>query len=521
MKKISIWIQDFKELIHTWSYYVDKTPTIHQVLTSNKYYFLSRPRRFGKSLTLSLIKYLYLWEKDLFKNTFLYDHWDFTQTHPVVYMSFAGYNKMEDVKEFIEERLEIFVWDEKYKLHDFTKSLNIWFLVQKISEMFWKQVVVLVDEYDKVVLEHLQNPTKAEEYREFFGAFYSWVKDSDPYIKMFLLTWLTKILKMNIFSSLNNLLDISFDPVWYNIMWYNWQDIETNFSEELQEIAKKFSMTFDEVKQKCQLMYNGYNFWNEYWDTIFNPWNINNLILKTQFEYFWSNTGIPSAIVQYVKAKNIDVKDLIEKINTWELKIDEISLKLEYLENILPEVFFLNSGYLTPTKVENNVYTLDFPNFETKRVMSRFFLDLVKPQYDFSLLIKISNLFYQWITVQNEEILKEWFELLVYKFLTNTPYDWINNNPEGWLKSYIWMVLVMNTLGYLWEVHAVWWRKDMVILTKDTYFILEIKVDRTTKEAIAQIEKQYIPHITDGKKIVKVWINWKKEKKEIEVEFGE
>jgi len=521
MKKISIGIQDFKKLITEKYYYVDKTKTIYKVLTTNNYYFLSRPRRFGKSLTLSLIKYLYLWEQELFKNTFLYDTWDFTQTNPVVYMSFAGYSELKDLEEFIDENLAIYIDNDIYKWKDFTKNYDIGLLAKKIYEKTNKQVVILVDEYDKVVLEHLQNPTQAEYYRKYFGSFYSWVKDSDPYIKMFLLTWLTKILKMNIFSSLNNLQDISFDPVWYNIMWYNLQDIETNFTEELEEIAKEYTMTLDEVKQKCQLIYNGYNFGSKTWDTIFNPWNINNLILKKQFEYYWSNTGIPSAIVQYVKAKNIDVKDLIEKINTWELKIDEISLKLEYLDNILPEVFFLNSGYLTPTKVENNVYTLDYPNFETKRVVSRFFLDLVKPQYDFSLLIKISNLFYKWITEQNAELLKEWFELLVYKFLTNTPYDWINNNPEGWLKSYIWMVLVMNTLGYLWEVHAVWGRKDMVILAKDTYFVLEIKVEKTTKEAMAQIEKQYIPYITDGKKIVKVAINWKKEKKEIEVEFAE
>jgi len=521
MKKISIGIQDYRELINTWSYYVDKTPTIYEILTNNKYYFLSRPRRFGKSLTLSLIKYLYLWQKDLFKNTFLYDKWDFTQINPVVYISFAGYSEWKDVQEYMSFNLKIYIDDKEYKIKDFTQSFDLWTLIQIVWEKTNKQVVVLVDEYDKVVLEHLQNPTQAEYYRKYFGSFYSWVKDADPYIKMFLLTGLTKILKMNIFSSLNNLKDISFDPVAYNIMWYNWEDIEKNFTQELQEISKEHAIWIDEVKQKCQLMYNGYNFGSKTWDTIYNPWNINNLMLDKKFEYFWSNTGIPSAIVQYVKAKNIDVKDLIEKINTWELKIDEISLKLEYLDNILPEVFFLNSGYLTPTKVENNVYTLDYPNFETKRVVSRFFLDLVKPHYDFSLLIKISNLFYKWITEQNEEILKEWFELLVYKFLTNTPYDWMNNNPEGWLKSYIWMVLVMNTLGYLWEVHAVWWRKDMVILTKDTYFILEVKVEKTTKEAIAQIEKQYIPYLTDGKRIVKVSINWKKEEKEIEVEFAE
>ena len=134
-----------------------------------------------------------------------------------------------------------------------------------------------------------------------------------------------------------------------------------------------------------------------------------------KFEYYWSNTWIPSAIVDYVKAKNINVSDLIEKIENNELIIDEIEMNLEKLDKIKPEIFFLNAWYLTIREAKNNMYTLDFPNLETKVVMKRFFVELLQPDYDFSTLIKTSDLFYRWITEQSKEEIIEWLELLVYK----------------------------------------------------------------------------------------------------------
>jgi len=516
-KKILIWTQDYKKFIIEWWYYVDKTKVVYELLTTNNYYFLSRPRRFGKSLTLSMMRYLYLWEKELFKNTYLYDKWDFTQTNPVVYLSLAWYSEFKDTDSFIKENLNIYIDDKIYKYTDFIDSLDIWLLTKRIFEKTWKQSVVLVDEYDKIVLSNLQDVKKAEYYRRYFWWVYAWVKDADPYIKMFWLTWLTKILKMSIFSTLNNLQDISFHVVWYNIMWYTWKDIETNFSEELEEISKKYNLSLEKVKNKCQSMYNWYNFWSENWDTIFNPWNINNLILQKKFEFYWSNTGIPSAIVEYVKAWNINVLELTEKINTWKLTIDEISLKLENLDHILPEVFFLNSWYLTIKTARESIYILDFPNLETKKVVNRFFIELLRPRYDLSLLIEISNLFYEAIVEKDKEKLKEWLNLLIYKFLWDTPYEWMNHNPEWWLKSFFWMILIMNNMWYFGEVQNIKWRKDMVLLKDNIYYILEFKVNENIEKAIQQIDKLYVPYLQDWKAIIKIWVNWDRENKEFEV----
>jgi hypothetical protein len=204
---------------------------------------------------------------------------------------------------------------------------------------------------------------------------YSGIKDADPYIKLFFLTGLTKILKLNIFSAINNLSDISYDPLVYDLVGYTWADIEKNFSEEIVEMAEKEKMPTEKLKEKIKLYYNGYNFGNSE-DTIFNPWNINNFFLKKDFQFYWSNTGIPSAIVDYIKAKNINVVELTEKIENDELLINEVSLKLEYLDKILPEVFFYNGGYLTIKDASQNIYLLDYPNLETKMMMNQFFLEL-------------------------------------------------------------------------------------------------------------------------------------------------
>ncbi|WP_213348966.1 AAA family ATPase, partial [Candidatus Vampirococcus lugosii] len=148
MKKIAIGIQDFRELITRNSYYVDKTKTIHNLLISNKYYFLSRPRRFGKSLTLSMIKYLYMGEKELFKNTYIYDKRNFEEINPVVYMSFASYNEFKDIEKFIKQKLEIYIEDKIYNLEDFVDDFDLGYLAEKIYEKTGKQVVILIDEYD-------------------------------------------------------------------------------------------------------------------------------------------------------------------------------------------------------------------------------------------------------------------------------------------------------------------------------------------------------------------------------------
>ena len=519
-KKIPIGIQDFGELINWWYYYIDKTKSIYSLITSNKYYFLSRPRRFGKSLTLSTMKYLYMWKKELFKNTWIYNNWDFENTNPIIYMSFAGYTADQDIKEYISDNLKIFSDDKIFKLNDFTNKYNLSKLLEWIYKQTWKQIVVIIDEYDKWVLENITNIKVAEEMRRFFTGFYAWVKDNDMYIKLFMLTWLTKILKMSVFSVLNNLEDISYDPRVYNLMWYTEKEIETNFFDEIIEIWNFLKLEKNEVIEKIKINYNGYNFWNSQ-DTIYNPRNINNLILKKQFGYYWANTWIPSSVLEYVNKNQINVKNLVENINENKLYVNEVNFKLEDLSNINIPVLFTNAWYFTITKYENNEYLLWYPNKETESVMNNFFMNLIRPNYSYSLIKEISNWLYEWIVNLDKELLKETFDIMIYDFLWDTAYEWVNNNPEWWFKTFIWMFLRLNNMYYYPEVQNLKWRKDLVIPVNNKYYIIEAKVNKTTKEAIAQIDKKYMPQFNDWEEIVKVGFNWnKKNRTGVDVEFA-
>ncbi len=520
-KNITLWTQDFREFIESGAFYVDKTKQVEKLVNStSKYYFLSRPRRFWKSLTLSMMKYLYLWKKELFKWLYIEDKWDWETTNPVVYMSFAGYTDDQNIKEYMDRNLKIFInenWKIKeYKLEDFWWEYNLWFILTKIYEKTGKKSAVIVDEYDKWVLVNLTNVEKAEKMRKFFMSFYAWVKDNDSKIEIFMLTWLTKVLKMSVFSVLNNLEDLSYLWKSYDLMWYTWEEVKNNFAEEIDILKEKKNLTDKQVRIKIKDYYNWFNFWNPE-DTIFNPWNINNLFKNFEFSYYWADTWIPSAILYYIDKNRINIVDLVEKINSDKLIVSETQFKLENLNKINVAVLFTNAGYLTIKKSENNLYTLWFPNKETESVMLEFFMQLNDYDSDIWLIKEIADEMYEWIINEDKELLEENFNKMIYNFLWETAYEWVAKNPEWWLKSFIWMFLRMNRIYYYPEVQNLKWRKDLVIPVNDKYYIVEAKVNESAKKAIEQINKLYLPQFTDWKEIVKVWINWDKENKKIDI----
>ena len=517
-KNITVWTQDFKKFIENGAFYVDKTKQVSKLVNStNNYYFLSRPRRFWKSLTLSIMKYLYLWKKELFKWLYIEDRWDFKKTSPVIYMSFAWYTVDQNIEEYIDRNFKIYIEDEIFYLKDFWWKYNLEIVLNKIYEKTNKKTAVIVDEYDKAVLVNITNVEEAEKMRAFFTSFYSGVKDSDDKIKIFMLTWLTKILKMSVFSVLNNLKDLSYTPETYDLMWFTWKEVKNNFSDEIEFLRKKYNFTPEEVKTKIKNYYNWFNFWSEENDTIFNPWNINSLFQTFQFNYYWTDTGIPSAILNYVDKNRINIVDLVEKINSNKLKLKEIHYKLADLKHINVAVLFANAGYLTIKKSEHNTYTLWFPNKETESVMLDFFINFTNPDNDFSLMEDISEELYLGIINKDKELLEEVFQKMIYKFMWDIAYEWINKNPEGWLKTFIWMFLRLNNIYYYPEVQNLKWRADLVIPVNNKYYIVEAKVNESSQKAIEQIEKLYVPQLQDWKEIIKVWINWNKKDEKFDI----
>lgn len=508
--------QDFEEMKKRGEFYLDKTPQLYNFLEQcGKHNFFSRPRRFGKSLMLSIFKNLFLGKKELFEGLYIHDKIEF-QKFPVLHLSFAGFSEGKDLEAYIKNKGKVFVDDKVIKLREFD-YFDIGEVLEETSQKAGKPVVVLVDEYDKPILAHLKNIQKAEEIRQYFQDFYAPVKDCDPSIQFFMVTGLTKLMKMNIFSVLNNLDDISFVGKHTDLIGYTQKDVETNFGEEIAAIAKKQNKETAQVLQRMKDEYNGFNFGGQ---KLYNPWDINNFIKNEAFGNYWSDTGIPSAISDYIEYNAVDVQKVIDYERDHSLIVGEMDLRVHNLKRLRPEVLFFNAGYLTiRNKDEQNHYYLKFPNNETEQVMLEYFLKLsLGENYNLRDWKDVSLKITSGIFEQDSASIQQGVQDLIYRNCAEIPYDWHTRNPEGWLKSMIGVAIRMNNIYYIGENQNIIGRTDLHIPKDDTVYVLEIKVDEKAENAIAQIEEKYESSYRNSfAQVVKIGINWNKEEKKAEV----
>ena len=469
MKQFSIWSQDFEMLISNNAFYLDKTKQIYNLVNSkSRYYFFSRPRRFGKSLLLSVMKNIFLGKKELFKWLYIHDKWKFEE-YPVIHISLAWYKKSMDVEEFIKEKWVVYIDDKEIKIWDYN-TLDLWSILEQIKKQTWKQTVILIDEYDKPVLEYLWDIEKAEEIREFFAGFYAPIKDNDANLRLFFLSWLTKLMKMSVFSVINNLDDISIRWPYADLIWYTQEEVESNFEKEIREIAKEQNISYKDIIITLKEEYNWFNFGDKK-KLLYNPRDINSFINKKQFWYYWADTWIPSGINEFIKENSVDIQKMFDKERNKELWVTETWLRVHNLYNLKPEILFFHAWYLTIREIT-----------EDKII--------------------------QWILQNEPNQIQEWIQILIYEILWTTPYDWLTNNPEWWLKTLVWTAIRMNNIYRWWETQGIIWRTDMHIPKGDTIYIVEVKVDWSTKECIKQIEEKYEKqYINIFKKIVKIGVN--------------
>jgi hypothetical protein len=508
--------QDFEEMKKRGEFYLDKTPQLHHFLEQcGKHNFLSRPRRFGKSLMLSVLKYIFLGKKKLFEGLYIYNKLEFKK-YPVLYLSFAGFSTGKDLEEYIKNKGKVFIDDDIIKLRAFD-YFDLGEILDETSQKAGQPVVVLVDEYDKPILAHLKNIQKAEAVRDFFQGFYAPIKDSDPYIQFFMLTGLTKLMKMSIFSELNNLDDVCFFDKHTDLIGYTQKEIESNFNEEITTMAKKQNKETEQILQRMKEDYNGFNFGGE---KLYNPWDINNFIKKEAFGNYWSDTGIPGSISNYVKSNAVNVKKVIDQERSNSLVISEMNLRVHNLEQLRLEVLFFNAGYLTIRyKDDRNHYYLRFPNRETEQVMLEYFLDLnLGENYDFNDWLEVSQKITSGIFEQDHVLIKQGIETLIYRNCADIPYDWHNRNPEGWLKSMVGVAIRMNNIYYIGENQNIIGRTDLHIPKVDTVYVLELKADDSAEKAITQIEEKYETIYQNSfANVVKIGINWDKKNQKVEV----
>ena len=376
LRKLPIGIQSFEFLRSEGYLYVDKTELVYRLVTKGKPYFLSRPRRFGKSLLLSTLEAYFKGKKELFEGLAIEKLEQNWFEYPVLHLSLNAekYDSRERLERMLELQLES--WEEMYGVNKGTMTYSGRFItiIRRAYEQTGRRVVVLVDEYDKPMLQTFDKPDLQEDFRKTLTAFYTVLKDADPYLQFVFITGVTKFAQMGIFSTLNQLNDISFDLEYNTLCGMTRTEIETVFVPELQELALQAETNYDEAIEQLTRQYDGYRFTPEKGFTpMFNPFSVLNALAKSRFGDYWFASGTPTFLVEILKKTNFDLREL----DGIEVSSASLSDDRANISNPVPMIY--QSGYLTIKSFDQRfrTYTLGFPNEEVKYG----FLNFVAPFY--------------------------------------------------------------------------------------------------------------------------------------------
>ena len=372
MKKLPIGIQSFSELRRNGYLYIDKTYDIHRMISSGKPFFLSRPRRFGKSLLVSTLEEVFKGNKGLFEGLYIYDHWDWTQQNPVIRLDFGGaanyspealYSSM---KAFIDETAT----DYDVSLTDLPLPVKFRELIRKLHNKYGKQVVVLIDEYDKPITDNLSNPKVMNENKRVLHDFYQILKSVDEHLRFTFLTGVSKFSGVSIFSGLNHLNDLTLDERYAAICGYTQQELEANFSEHLDDCAQLYDTSKDDLLDAIRYWYNGYS-----WDgctMVYNPFSTLLFFEKKRFNNYWFSNATPSFLIELIKMRN-QLKPVLEPV------VSDSSILDSFDPIKIGETSLLyQTGYLTIKEIKKvdwqPQYTLGIPNNEVKDSLLKYLL---------------------------------------------------------------------------------------------------------------------------------------------------
>ena len=512
IRRLPIGVQSFEDLRVKNFIYIDKTEYVSKLVAENKVFFLSRPRRFGKSLFLSTLKAYFLGKKELFKGLYIEDAEQKQAElegreawikYPVLYLDFTG--GIYDTSEGLLNRFLSFFneYEEIYKSTGLDIPDRFKNLIKKIYETTGKQVVILIDEYDKPLLETMIiNEPLNEEYRRILKGFYGVIKACDEYIRFAFLTGVTKFSKVSIFSDLNNLRDISMLPEYDAVCGITQKEMEEVFRPEIIELGKAQNLTEAETLAKLKQKYDGYHF-SESSVNVYNPFSLLNVFAGKVFRSFWFSTGTPTFLVRTLQhQKEICIRDILENAEMSENALQDYRPDMN---NPIPILF--QSGYLTLKDYDERMglYKLGFPNDEVKYG----FLDNLVPAYT-SIAKDASGLFIGNFVRAIEKGDTESFMKRMYTACAGLPYSLASKeNVKMRERDYqIAFYIIFSLMGQFVQTEVVSskGRADCVVHTDDTVYIFEFKLmgSGTPKEAIQQIkEKGYAePYKTSGKKIV-------------------
>ena len=514
LKNLPIGIQDFEKLRKEDYLYVDKTALMHRLVSTGSYYFLSRPRRFGKSLLISTLKAYFLGKKDLFEGLAVEQLEQKWTVHPVLHLDLntAKYKEPGKLDAVLNKTLS--KWEKLYdiKPHDPDFGMRFEDVIQCAYEKTGERVVVLVDEYDKPLLETIGNEELQEDYRSTLKSFYGALKSKDDCIKFAMLTGVTKFGKVSVFSDLNNLIDISMNNSFYNICGIDEDELHANLAPYVSRLGKIQNLTDEEVYAELKRNYDGYHF-SESTPGMYNPFSVLNAFFNNKFGSYWFETGTPSYLVELLKRHDFKLD---------ELKGDEVTANVlsaidASSSNPIPVIF--QSGYLTISGYDEEfkLYSLDFPNEEVREGFMLYLMPYYTSVSENKTGFQIRSFVRE---VKSGDITA--FMTRLESFFANTPYDLIKDT-ENHYQNVLFILCNLCGLYTKAEFHTSNGRVDMTIETPDYVYVFEFKYNGTAEEAMAQIkEKNYAqPFLASGKKVALIGANFSGEKRNIDEYLSE
>lgn len=509
-KRYAIGQQDFKTLRLGNAYYVDKTSYIEKIVGENsQYYFLARPRRFGKSLFLSTLRYFFEGERDLFKGLHI-DSSDWKwEKYPVLYLDLNSgeYTDPANLDAGIDNLLT--GWENEYGIDNKTTDSTTRFfnIIKNAHEKTGRQVVVLVDEYDKPLVKNLDKDEEFETYRDKLASLYSNFKTCAPHIRFVFMTGVSRFSKLSVFSSLNNLKDITFTDDYADICGITEQELLDNFQQGIEALAKEYGIGIDDARSLLKKQYDGYRFART-GSEIYNPWSLLNCLRDRDLANYWNETGMPTLIAQSIKKVNIDLEEIFDTY------CSEDELKGLDLLDPNPVALLYQTGYLTIKDYDRATRTfhLAIPNSEVKEGLIKVLLPYysrLNSAYEAS---KIKNFINDLYVGRPDKFLTS-----MQTYFAGVSYMMKMDNENNFHNAFF---LVTSLIGLKTdaEINTSDGRIDMTITTPKYIYIIELKYDKSASEALRQIDrKKYDRKYRDEKKkIFKIGVNFSSSSRNIE-----
>ena len=480
-----IGIQNFEKIRNDGYFYIDKTALMYQMVKTGSYYFLSRPRRFGKSLLISTLEAYFQGKKELFAGLAVERLEKDWIKYPILHLdlNIEKYDTLESLDNILEKSLT--AWEKLYGAEPSERSFSLRFagIIERACKQAGQRVVILVDEYDKPMLQAIGNEELQKKFRDTLKPFYGALKTMDGCIKFAFLTGVTKFGKVSVFSDLNNLDDISMRKDYVEICGVSDQEIHENLETELHEFADARGITYDRLCTELKDCYDGYHFTHNSIG-IYNPFSLLNAFKYKEFGSYWFETGTPTYLVKLLKKHHYDLERMAHE------ETDAQVLNSIDSESTNPIPVIYQSGYLTIKGYDERfgIYRLGFPN----REVQKFVREVETGDYD--------SFFHR-----------------LQSFFADTTYEVIREQELHYENV---LFIVFKLVGFYTKVeyHTNDGRIDLVLQTEKFIYIMEFKLNGTAEEALQQInDKRYaLPFEADGRKLFKIGINFSEKTRNIE-----